>query len=192
VCHHIMTAGVENVAAFEAQLVAQVVDSLAMYMMENARFMAERLHAEFPKEVNHYPCSSISGGSCALPADRADSFVTFDCLTMGQCPCRATLTCWEYATSGAIKPIQHMRSCEVCSPLPCYFVFLNPSIQFMFVNKFLHAGCTSAQSRYMFAICCMKLGKYGEAEKALEAEGTPVCTSATAALLLVATLPDTH
>lgn len=26
----------------------------------------------------------------------------------------------------------------------------------------------------MFAICCMKLGKYGEAEKALEAEGTPV------------------
>lgn len=46
-----MTAGVENVAAFEAQLVAQVVDSLAMYMMENARFMAERLHAEFPKEV---------------------------------------------------------------------------------------------------------------------------------------------
>lgn len=46
-----MTAGVENVVAFEAQLVAQVVDSLAMYMMENARFMAERLHAEFPKEV---------------------------------------------------------------------------------------------------------------------------------------------
>lgn len=28
----------------------------------------------------------------------------------------------------------------------------------------------------MFAICCMKLGKYGEAEKALEAEGTTVCS----------------
>lgn len=28
----------------------------------------------------------------------------------------------------------------------------------------------------MFAVCCMKLGKYGEAEKALEAEGTPVRT----------------
>lgn len=41
-------------------------------------------------------------------------------------------------------------------------------------TRFQHAGCTSAQSRYMFAICCMKLGKYGEAEKALEAEGTPV------------------
>ena len=49
--HPTMPAGVENVAAFEAQLVAQVVDSLAMYMMDNARFMAERLHAEFPKEV---------------------------------------------------------------------------------------------------------------------------------------------
>lgn len=48
-----MTAGIENVAAFEAQLVAQVVDSLAMYMMENARFMAERLYAEFPKEVRY-------------------------------------------------------------------------------------------------------------------------------------------
>ena len=36
---------------FEAQLVAQVIESLSMHMMENARFMAERLHAEFPHEV---------------------------------------------------------------------------------------------------------------------------------------------
>jgi hypothetical protein len=46
-----MTVAHDVAAAFESQLVAQVVDSLAMYMMDNARFMAERLHAEFPKEV---------------------------------------------------------------------------------------------------------------------------------------------
>lgn len=37
------------------------------------------------------------------------------------------------------------------------------------------SGCTSAQSRYMFALCCMKLGRYLEAEKALESEDCPVC-----------------
>jgi hypothetical protein len=37
--------------AFEAQLIAQVVESLQMHMMDNAKFMAERLHAEFPNEV---------------------------------------------------------------------------------------------------------------------------------------------
>lgn len=47
-----MTASHDGSAsAFEAQLVAQVVDSLAMHMMDNARFMAERLNAEFPREV---------------------------------------------------------------------------------------------------------------------------------------------
>ena len=39
-------------SAYEAQLVAQVVDSLAMHLMDNARFMAERLHAEFKSEVS--------------------------------------------------------------------------------------------------------------------------------------------
>ena len=28
----------------------------------------------------------------------------------------------------------------------------------------------------MFALCCMKLGRYLEAEKALEAEDCPVCS----------------
>ena len=36
---------------FEAQLIAQVVEALQMHMMENARFLAERLHAGFPNEV---------------------------------------------------------------------------------------------------------------------------------------------
>lgn len=38
-------------SAHEAQLVAQVTESLSMHLMDNARFMAERLHAEFPSEV---------------------------------------------------------------------------------------------------------------------------------------------
>lgn len=37
--------------AFELQLRAQVVESMEMNMMDNARFMAERLHAGFPTEV---------------------------------------------------------------------------------------------------------------------------------------------
>jgi hypothetical protein len=41
---------------YEAQLVAAVVDSLAMHLMENARFMAERLNAEFPNEVRFFRC----------------------------------------------------------------------------------------------------------------------------------------
>lgn len=36
---------------FESQLIAQVVESLQMHMFDNAKFMAERLHAEFPNEV---------------------------------------------------------------------------------------------------------------------------------------------
>ena len=35
----------------ESQLVACVQESLALYLYENARFMAERLVAEFPTEV---------------------------------------------------------------------------------------------------------------------------------------------
>jgi hypothetical protein len=45
------SALLNDAAAFEAELRAQVVDSLAMHMMDNARFMAERLSAEFPREV---------------------------------------------------------------------------------------------------------------------------------------------
>jgi hypothetical protein len=37
----------------------------------------------------------------------------------------------------------------------------------------------------MFAICCMKLGKYSEAEKALEAEGSTVRSPSVTCLALV-------
>ena len=36
----------------ENQLIACVQESLALYLYENARFMAERLVAEFPREVS--------------------------------------------------------------------------------------------------------------------------------------------
>lgn len=42
--------------AMEAQLVACVQESLALYLHDNARFMAERLLAEFSTEVCHAPC----------------------------------------------------------------------------------------------------------------------------------------
>ena len=117
-----MTAGVANVAAFEAQLVAQVVDSLAMYMMENARFMAERLHAEFPKEVMMsilYHVWDLVLWDQTGPVHSLAHPCPTPSLTrlIHSCPCRATHTCWEFVTSGVIRHIQHTRSCEVCSPI---------------------------------------------------------------------------
>jgi hypothetical protein len=49
--------------AYEKQLIAQVTDSLSMHMMENAKFMAERLHADFPNEVRHAICGPIGRAS---------------------------------------------------------------------------------------------------------------------------------
>lgn len=46
----------------EAQLVACVHESLALYLYENARFMAERLVAEFPREVKSLGHSSCIHG----------------------------------------------------------------------------------------------------------------------------------
>ena len=49
----------------EQQLVACVQDSLALYMHDNARFMAERLQAEFPSEACWHtpPCTCASSSS---------------------------------------------------------------------------------------------------------------------------------
>lgn len=101
-----MTASHDGSAsAFESQLVAQVVDSLAMHMMDNARFMAERLNAEFPREV------------------RLDEhvFLEVKAAYLTVTTCRVMLTFWECAIIGAIRPTRHTRSCEVrkCSSLSC-------------------------------------------------------------------------
>jgi hypothetical protein len=45
---------------FEAQLIAQVVESLQMHMMDNAKFLAERLHAGFPNEVLFCSLSGVT------------------------------------------------------------------------------------------------------------------------------------
>lgn len=50
----------------EAQLVACVHESLALYLYENARFMAERLVAEFPREGNQ-----LLLASCYFRSDQA-------------------------------------------------------------------------------------------------------------------------
>ena len=50
--------------AMEQQLVACVQDSLALYLYENARFMAERLLAEFHSEA----CPSSQSIQCRVCA----------------------------------------------------------------------------------------------------------------------------
>jgi len=45
------TAGAEKRAVMQAQLVASVQHSLSMYLYDNAKFLCERLAAEFPSEV---------------------------------------------------------------------------------------------------------------------------------------------
>ena len=49
-------------AAMEAQMVACVVDSLRLYLHENARFMCERLVAEFPSPVRPQPGPACGSG----------------------------------------------------------------------------------------------------------------------------------
>lgn len=50
-------------AAMEAQMVACVVDSLRLYLHDNARFMCERLVAEFPTPVRPPPAFACTAGS---------------------------------------------------------------------------------------------------------------------------------
>jgi hypothetical protein len=61
---------VPEASPYEAQLVAQVTESLSMHLMDNARFMAERLHAEFPTEArtsgHAHPCHSQPMRSTSL------------------------------------------------------------------------------------------------------------------------------
>ena len=45
-------------AAVERHMIACVNESLSLYLMSNARFMCERLVAEFPSEVGGFPLSS--------------------------------------------------------------------------------------------------------------------------------------
>jgi Anaphase-promoting complex, cyclosome, subunit 3 len=45
------------------------------------------------------------------------------------------------------------------------------------------AGCTSGQGRYLFALSCLKLGKYHEGERALEGNGHAVRSSSYVATL---------
>ena len=126
-----MTAGVANVAAFEAQLVAQVVDSLAMYMMENARFMAERLHAEFPKEVMMsilYHVWDLVLWDQTGPVHSLAHPCPTPSLTrlIHSCPCRATHTCWEFVTSGVAYPAYEIL--RGVQPDPSGFLEILPSV----------------------------------------------------------------
>ena len=49
----------------QAQLVASVQHSLSMHLYANAKFLCERLAAEFPSEVRCQPPSAGHGGSNA-------------------------------------------------------------------------------------------------------------------------------
>jgi hypothetical protein len=51
--------GAHEAGPYERQLIAQVIESLSMHLMENAKFMAERLHADFPNEVRHHDTGLI-------------------------------------------------------------------------------------------------------------------------------------
>ena len=57
----------------EGQLIACVQESLALYLHENARFMAERLVAEFPREVRQACKAAYQAGKgfawCVAPAE---------------------------------------------------------------------------------------------------------------------------
>ena len=48
-------------AAVERHIIACVNESLSLYLMSNARFMCERLVAEFPSEVSHAAAYHIIG-----------------------------------------------------------------------------------------------------------------------------------
>ena len=50
-------------AAVESHMIACVNESLSLYLMSNARFMCERLVAEFPSEVSLSSQTSIHDSS---------------------------------------------------------------------------------------------------------------------------------
>lgn len=47
-------------AAVERHMIACVNESLSLYLLSNARFMCERLVAEFPSEVENFQLNSMN------------------------------------------------------------------------------------------------------------------------------------
>ena len=72
--------------AVESHMIACVQDSLSLYLMSNARFMCERLVAEFPSEVCHSSwLSCISKWSVSLNVTLHEVLITMQLLTEPSC-----------------------------------------------------------------------------------------------------------
>lgn len=96
--------------AFESQLKAQVVESMEMNMMDNARFMAERLHAGFPSEVRELSkpvCLLL--GACRSSTAKLPFKQSELCGDSCAVACRTTPTCLACVTFGATRHIRHTR-----------------------------------------------------------------------------------
>jgi hypothetical protein len=77
----------------------------------------------------------------------------------------------KYGTCVAsrLSPFANAQQASCCG---LWFVAVQGSLNLKLSS--VHSGCTSPQSRYMFALCCMKLGKHIEAEKALQTDDKQV------------------
>lgn len=173
-------------AVLEAHLVACVQESLALYMHDNACFLAERLVAEFPSEVGPLLCR-CGGGNTASPrrpatrrrppadppaccATSAGQHVPAGHLLL---PCQPALPDVPPAQGWAPgRRVLHPASSPCCwlsSWLRCGLL-RSRQLQEPSSNPYpacLPAGLTGPQSRYLLALSCLQLGKLTEAETAL-------------------------
>lgn len=134
--------------AMEEHLVACVQQSLGLYLFDNASFLAERLVAQFPSEVGP------AAGSCChhppLPACRCHP---------PPCAARAVFSA---AQSRWARPPSLAAQANFFLLATCYHR-ANQSYRAYHLLR----GLAGEQSRYLFALCAMQLGKLTEAETAL-------------------------
>ena len=128
-------------AGMEAHLIASVQESLALYLHDNAIFLCERLVADFPTEVGTRPPNPTCFAGC-----------TFFVLT--------------HPTSASprlgVLPTCCLLQVNIFLLATCY----HRASQTYRAYHVLR-GLVGEQSRYLFALCCMQLGKLTEAEAAL-------------------------
>ena len=118
--------------ALEAELTACVNDSLRLYLHDNARFMCERLVAEFPSPVRSNCCEQPSARGCGAG---------LGCLihvwllrhwmsrllhtSLNLLSHRPMCTCWPPATSDQTRPIAHTTCCRVRPQLASLFLSIS-------------------------------------------------------------------
>lgn len=118
----------------EGQLVATIQENLALYLNENAIFLAERLLAEFPSEQNVY--------------------------LLATCYHRAQQS---YRAYHLLKGELNQSGDDERSDLFFYI----KDLYLTFLSHHVMAGLHGPQCRYLFALCCLEMGKLTEAESAL-------------------------